>query len=75
MSREHIPVRGLLSALLALVATIALLLVLQPQTSAAPGPAPHPPPPPGPPLQSPGLQIDKKETERGTHFAHTPSTI
>ena len=66
MSREHIPVRGLLSALLALVATIALLLVLQPQTSAAPGPAPHPLPASVPQLQSAGLQIDKEGPDRVT---------
>jgi len=66
MSREHIPVRGLISALLALVATTALLLVLQPQASAAPGPAPLPLPASISQLQSTGLQIDKEGPDRVT---------
>ncbi len=61
MIREHIPMRGLISALLALVAATALLLVLQPPTSAAPGPAPLPLPVSVPQLQSPsGLQMTKE---------------
>jgi len=61
MSREHIPVRGLISALLALVATTALLLVLQPQTSAAPGPVSRLLPASVPQLQSPsGLRMSKE---------------
>jgi uncharacterized repeat protein (TIGR01451 family) len=66
MSREHIPVRGLISALLALVATTALLLVLQPQTSAAPGPVPRLLPSSVSHLQSAGLQIDKEGPDRVT---------
>ena len=67
MSREHIPVRGLISALLALVAATALLLVLQPQTSAAPGPAPPPLPASISQLQSPsGLQMSKEGPDRVT---------
>jgi uncharacterized repeat protein (TIGR01451 family) len=66
MSREHIPVRGLISALLALVATTALLLVLQPQTSAAPGPVSRLLPSSVSHLQSAGLQIDKEGPDRVT---------
>ena len=66
MSREHIPVRGLISALLALVATTALLLVLQPQTSAAPEPVPRLLPSSVSHLQSAGLQIDKEGPDRVT---------
>ncbi|MGB9889588.1 MAG: hypothetical protein ACPLTQ_07985 [Anaerolineae bacterium] len=67
MDRKQFPMRGLISALLALVGATVLLLGLQPRSSAAPEPAPLILPASALHLQSqPGLQVDKEGPDRVT---------